>query len=102
MPLPTVPHHLAACTPEASRQRALAFHAELDARCTVREFSDRPIPEGVLEACIRAASTAPSGAHKQPWRFVVVRDPKVKTLIREAAEKEERGLEEGSGTLGHG
>jgi len=90
MPLPTIPHHVATYTPEASHQRALAFHAELDARRTVREFSDQPIPEGVLEACIRAASTAPSGAHKQPWRFVVVRDPKVKALIREAAEKEER------------
>lgn len=70
--------------------RAVAFAADLARRRTVRDFSSRPIPEGVLDACITAAGTAPSGAHQQPWHFVVVTDPDVKHRIREAAEAEER------------
>ncbi len=78
--------------PETMRARAEAFYADVDRRRTVREYADRPIPEGVLEACLRAASTAPSGANLQPWHFVVVRDPEVKRRIREAAEEEERAF----------
>jgi nitroreductase len=63
---------------------------EMDARRTVREFSDRPVPIEVIEWCLRAASTAPSGAHRQPWHFAVVSDPAVKRSIRLAAEEEER------------
>jgi nitroreductase len=72
------------------RRRAHDFFALMDRRRSVREFSDRPIPEGVVEDCIRTAGTAPSGAHKQPWHFVAVRDPSLKREIRIAAEKEER------------
>ncbi len=77
--------------PEAEMvRRARAFHEHLDRRRSVREFSPEPIPEGVLEDAIRSASTAPSGAHKQPWFFCVVRDPEIKKAIRIAAEKEEK------------
>jgi len=76
---------------EAEMQaRGRAFAEELARRRTVRQFSDRQIPDGVLEDCLRAAATAPSGANIQPWHFVVVRDPDLKHRIREAAEREER------------
>ncbi|MEM7306198.1 MAG: nitroreductase family protein [Planctomycetota bacterium] len=70
--------------------RARAFYDDIQRRRSVRHFSDEPIPGGVLDACIAAAGTAPSGAHRQPWTFVVVTDPKIKRAIREAAEEEER------------
>jgi iodotyrosine deiodinase len=60
------------------------------ARRSVRDFSPEPVPREVLEDLVRAAGTAPSGAHRQPWRFVVVGDPVLKARIREAAEREER------------
>lgn len=71
-------------------ERAEAFHAEATRRRTVRQYSDRPIPRAVIETCLRAAGTAPSGANLQPWHFVVVSDAEVKRRIREAAEIEER------------
>ncbi|GIW73621.1 MAG: oxidoreductase [Phycisphaerales bacterium] len=73
---------------------AEAFYQVLRQRRTVRAFSDRPVPRAVLERCILAAGTAPSGAHKQPWRFVVVGDPSLKAEIRRAAEAEERAFYE--------
>ena len=76
--------------PDEMRARAQAFYDEMSRRRTVREFSDRPIPDGVIERCLETAGTAPSGAHMQPWHFVVVTDPAVKSRIREAAEAEER------------
>ena len=76
--------------PEAMRARARAFHDEIRRRRTVREFSDRPVPREVVEDCLRAAGTAPSGANLQPWQFVVVTDPALKRTIRVEAEKEER------------
>jgi iodotyrosine deiodinase len=69
--------------------RSKAFYEWLDQRRTVRDFSDRPIPQTVINHLIRAAATAPSGAHKQPWTFCVVTDPALKQQIRAAAEKEE-------------
>ncbi|MEM9691693.1 MAG: nitroreductase family protein [Myxococcota bacterium] len=77
------------------RDRADTFGGELSRRRSVRDFSPDPIPSGVVERCILAASSAPSGAHKQPWTFVLVTDPAVKTRIREAAEQEERAFYEG-------
>jgi nitroreductase len=71
-------------------QRASAFRAEIERRRTVRHFSDRPVPREVIDECLRAAATAPSGANLQPWHFVVVSDPDTKQKIRVAAEKEER------------
>ena len=70
--------------------RAEAVLQRLRRRHTVREFSDRPVPREVVERCIAAAATAPSGANQQPWRFVLVgRDP-IRAEIRAAAEAEER------------
>lgn len=70
--------------------RAYAFADELARRRTVRDYSPRPVPREVIEACLRAAGTAPSGANQQPWRFVAISDAAVKRRIREAAEAEER------------
>jgi iodotyrosine deiodinase len=72
------------------RQRALSFYEEMQRRRTVRQFANRPVPREIIDYCIRAAVTAPSGANLQPWHFVVVTDPSVKRLIRVAAEEEER------------
>lgn len=79
-------------TPEEMQLRAQEFYEHMDRRRSVRQFSDRPIPEGVIENCLRTAGTAPSGAHKQPWHFVAVRDSAVKRQIRLAAEEEERAF----------
>ncbi len=71
------------------RRRAADFAAEMLRRRTVRDFAARPVPSGVVEDCLRAAGTAPSGANMQPWHFVVVADPEVRRRIRVEAEKEE-------------
>jgi iodotyrosine deiodinase len=76
--------------PELMQERARAFAADLGRRRTVRDYASTPIPDGVLDECIRAAGSAPSGANLQPWHFVVVTDPAIKTRIRVAAEAEER------------
>jgi len=75
---------------EEMRRRAADFRAELERRRTVRQFSDQPVPRDIIEECLRAAGTAPSGANLQPWHFVVVSDPLLRRRIREAAEAEER------------
>ena len=69
--------------------RSAQFFHELNGRRSIREFSDKKIPDGVIENIIKTASTAPSGAHKQPWFFAVVTSAEMKKKIREAAEKEE-------------
>lgn len=70
-------------------ERSREYYEWLDARRTVRDISDRPVPMEVIESIVMAASTAPSGAHKQPWTFCVVGDADIKKKIRQAAEKEE-------------
>lgn len=75
--------------PAAMLTRSQAFLAWMDKRRTVRDFSDRPVSREVIENIILAASTAPSGAHKQPWTFCVVSDPTIKQIIRKEAEAEE-------------
>lgn len=77
---------------EEMQRRAAAFYADVRRRRSVRQFDERPVPEGVIEDCVRAAATAPSGANKQPWHFVVVTDLQVKRRIRAAAEEEERAF----------
>ena len=71
-------------------ERARRFYEGMNRRRTVRDFSPEPVPAGVMEDLVRAASTAPSGAHRQPWTFVAVSDPEIKRSIRIAAEREER------------
>lgn len=75
--------------PEEMVTRSAQFHNWMDKRRSVREFSDAPVPREVIENIIKSASTAPSGAHKQPWTFCVVSNAELKSKIREAAEKEE-------------
>jgi iodotyrosine deiodinase len=74
---------------EEMQRRAAAFEAEMNRRRTTRHFSSRPVPRAVIEHCIMTAGTAPSGAHQQPWRFVVISDPVLKRRIRAAAEEAE-------------
>ena len=73
-----------------SEERAAAFFATMNARRSVRQFSAEAVPRGLIAEAIRTASTAPSGAHMQPWTFVVVGAPELKRRIREAAEAEEK------------
>jgi nitroreductase len=75
---------------EESRQRAQQYYDLIKRRHTVRDFSDKPVPRDIIETCLRAAGTAPSGANHQPWHFACVSDPAIKSKIREAAEIEER------------
>ncbi|MEO0881092.1 MAG: nitroreductase family protein [Pseudomonadota bacterium] len=72
--------------------RARAFHAEMSKRRSVRAFSDRPVDQSIIEACIATAGTAPSGANHQPWFFACVGSPELKQKIRSAAEEEEQAF----------
>ena len=72
--------------------RAEAVLSSLQTRRTIRDFSSEPIPRDVIETCIKAAGTAPSGANQQPWHFVAISAPDAKRRIREAAEEEERAF----------
>ncbi len=72
------------------RSRSESFLNEIVTRRTIREFSDRIVPIDIINNCIKTAASAPSGANKQPWQFVVVKDSGIKAKIREAAEKEEK------------
>ncbi len=89
-----VPYDLPRHEPEEMLARARALYEELLERRSVRDFAPDPLPDGVLEECVRAAGLAPSGANRQPWSFVLVTDPELKRRIRVAAEKEERELYE--------
>ena len=71
-------------------ERSKEFYAMMQKRRTVRDFSDRPVPRELIEHCLGAAGTAPSGANLQPWHFVAISDPDVKREIRIAAEAEEK------------
>lgn len=75
---------------DAIADNARAINKQFNLRRSVRHFSSRPIPAGIIEDIIMAGSSAPSGANHQPWMFVAVSDPLVKSKIRTAAEEEER------------
>ena len=77
-------------TPDEMIVTSQSFYDNMKYRRTVREFSDRSVPDEVIKNAVLAAGTAPSGANQQPWHFVVVSNPLKKREIREAAEKEER------------
>ncbi|MFB7664257.1 nitroreductase family protein [Kitasatospora sp. NPDC056138] len=87
---PTVPLRPMTVPAQEAADRSRAFYDVMSQRRTVRDYSTRPIPDEVIEWAVRTASTAPSGAHVQPWRFVVITDPERKRRLREAAEAEER------------
>ena len=82
--------HPVQLTPEEAEVRSQEVLKTLEGRRTVRDFSPDQVPVSIIENCLRAASTAPSGAHKQPWHFAVVHDSAKKRAIRIAAEDEER------------
>jgi len=93
---PFVPLEFGRYPIEEMRRRADEFRAEMERRRSVRMLSDEPVPFDLIERAIETASTAPSGAHHQPWHFVVTGDATVKREIRQAAEAEERtNYEEG-------
>lgn len=76
--------------PAELAKRAASYYHLIKSRRTIRDFSDRPVPKQVIEDCVRAAATAPSGANLQPWHFDIVTSPAIKREIRLAAEAEER------------
>lgn len=84
-----IPYRSETISAEEMLQKSNQFYHFLDERRSVRHFSDKEISEEVIENLIRSAGTAPSGAHKQPWKFCVVSNSVLKSKIREAAEKEE-------------
>ncbi len=87
---PFIPYAYERLPAAEMHRRAGEFYTLMNARRSVRDFSHEPVPRELVETAIRTASTAPSGAHRQPWRFVVVGDPEIKREIRRAAEAEEK------------
>ena len=73
------------------------FYDHVRTRHSIRDYVDRPVPKEVIEACVKAAGTAPSGANQQPWHFVAISDPEMKSRIRAAAEEEEQKFYGGGG-----
>ncbi len=92
---PFVPYCPERLSEEEMLRRGKELFSELDHRRSVRSFSGDPVPRELIEQAICIASTAPSGAHRQPWQFVCVNDPETKKQIRIAAEQEERQSYEG-------
>lgn len=90
MPAQMLPLHFDRLTAAEQHDRADSFYEEMNRRRSVRYFSDEAVDQHLIEQAVRTASTAPSGAHRQPWTFVLVGDPEVKRRIRVAAEEEEK------------
>lgn len=86
---PFIPYSPSSYSQHEMQQRSEVFFHHMNKRRTVRDFSDAPVPKEIIDNLIRTASTAPSGAHKQPWTFCVVTSPETKKEIRLAAEQEE-------------
>jgi iodotyrosine deiodinase len=86
---PHIQHEVPKYSHEEMLSKSKEYYEWLDRRRTVRDISSDPIPLEVVKNIIMAASTAPSGAHKQPWTFCLVSDSAIKNQIRQAAEKEE-------------
>lgn len=84
-----IPYQRTSYEAEEMIQRTAEHLEWMDSRRSLRMFSDKPVPRAVIENLIMAASTAPSGAHKQPWTFCAISDPALKAEIRKAAEEEE-------------
>ncbi|ANW16836.1 nitroreductase family protein [Streptomyces clavuligerus] len=89
-PYRPVPYRPGRMDPEHSLNRSAELRTRMDERRTVRQFAPDPVPLQVVRDAVACAATAPSGAHQQPWTFVLVQDPEVRRRIREAAEEEER------------
>ena len=81
-----------ALTEEERLVRAQAYCQSMQSRRSVRHFAATPVPRELIETCVRAAGSAPSGANHQPWHFTCVSNPEIKRAIRLAAEEEERAF----------
>lgn len=86
----SVPLEFEQLSSEEMQERSQKFCQSISKRRTVRDFSNQPIPPNVIENCLQAAGSAPSGANRQPWHFAVVQDPEIKQQIRLGAEQEEQ------------
>ena len=86
IPLPSLPEY----SSKEMHLRSRIFFDNMSNRRTIRDFSDKPIDKKIMKNCIKAASSAPSGANMQPWHFVLISDPVIKKKIRISAEKEEK------------
>ena len=84
-----IPYEGVAYSPEETQERSKAYYEYMDKRRTVREFSNKPVAKEIIENILMTASSAPSGAHKQPWTFCVIGNADLKAKIKVAAEKEE-------------
>lgn len=89
MAYPYIPYSIPDISSEEMIIKSRTFYEWMNKRRTVRDFSDRTVPVEVIENCIKVASTAPSGAHKQPWTFCLISNPDLKKQIRKEAEEEE-------------
>ena len=92
---PFIPYKMQSLPEQVMIARGQDLYREMSTRRSVRHFSSKPVPRECIELAIRTAATAPSGANRQPWRFVAVSDDGIKRKIREAAETEERLSYEG-------
>ena len=95
---PHIPLDFSPISEQMGLDRINQFAAHLTKRRTVREFSDAPINPLILQSALSAATSAPSGANKQPWHFSIIQSPDIKHQIREAAEAEERAFYETKAT----
>ncbi len=86
-----------AMSDEEMQVEALKFYEHMKTRHSIRDFSNRPVSKNIIENCIRTAGSAPSGANHQPWHFVAIRNPEIKSKIRKASEKEEEAFYAGGG-----
>lgn len=84
-----IPYNYEQISQEKSLERAKSFYEQINKRRSVRHFSNQEVSEEVINNIIMTASSAPSGAHKQPWTFCAVSNPELKSIIRKAAEEEE-------------
>ena len=87
---PFIPYSQKILSEERALQIGEEFYKELETRRSIRSFSDKEVPQKMIEQAILCASTAPSGAHRQPWKFVAIQNKDIKRRIRLAAEEEER------------
>ena len=85
-----IPYNVPTLRDDEIIKKAQEFYEFMDKRRSVREYSDKDIPREVIENIVKTAGTAPSGAHKQPWSFCIIRNKELKHRVRELAEEEER------------
>lgn len=96
-----MPIHFKEIPTAEMKQRAAEFAAEMGKRRSVRQFSEKDVPEEIIWNCIKTANSAPSGANRQPWHFVIVKNQELKRKIRESAEGVEKKFYQSKATREH-